>query len=176
MNSKIEFTKNEVSVFIPTSKNVFSSFLNILFSITALIYCAYLLGIVFHNNYFTIIIAMLIGLTVSPFLVKGLFWRLMGSRVLTFDKKYLIIWEKTGALSSETVFRVSHINKISICERKTVNIFSQIKSFWTRDGGGNLSFLYEGKPIKIGYGLQISELKELFEKLKEEQILTSINF
>ncbi len=176
MKNKIEFIAGEVSVFIPTSKNTLSSFLNIFLSLIVFIFCAYLLGSLFANNYFVIIITLLMGLTISPFIAKGLYWRFLGKRVITFDKKYVIIWEKTGEFSSEKVFKVSHIKKVRINETKEINIFSRIKSFWTRDGGGSMCFLYEGKPIKIGYGLQMSELNELIEKLKEGQILTNNNF
>ncbi|MDR3217571.1 MAG: hypothetical protein LBU22_01095 [Dysgonamonadaceae bacterium] len=166
MGNAITIYDNEIHVNLFVKKDTFLTLVLTVFPFVGLVSLAYVLGGL-NSIIFSPLLFFILGLLVSDFTIKGFFWRMFGSRLITFDRKYIIIYETQGVKSVQKVFKMSDVKKIEIDFNYNITIWTRIRSFWNRDDGGCICLDYNDKRKRIGYGLTVQEAKELLLILKE---------
>ncbi|MDR0506289.1 MAG: hypothetical protein LBH32_05690 [Dysgonamonadaceae bacterium] len=121
-----------------------------------------------------LIVCFFIGFYLYDPVIKGLFWKYIGERYIVFDSKYVFISDSIGKKAIHRVLKVSNISQISIDYSYQLTFWERIRAFLTRDSGGCIAIIHDGKTVRLGYGLSIEEAKKLLSILKAKKLINSI--
>jgi hypothetical protein len=171
--SELIILEGEVKVAVPVKKDACLTFATIFLVVIGVAVMAY-----FAVDEFKItfnIFYVLVYFVIVLYADRGAVWKFKGNRLITFDDKYIIIYEKMMAISTQKVYKIDNISNLTINRDFEYTFFIKVKSFWNRGYGGCINFDYNGKSIRIGNELTVVEAIDLIEVLKKKHILKEVN-
>ncbi len=119
----------------------------------------------------------LCGWTIGGFFViKSLFWNLIGKEVITFERGQVVIARKGLLLSRPKTYDLKEVKKIRVKEENTYNEIWSRKNNFIETNSGTIWFDYGMKTVRFGSGIDEAEANFILDKLKLKKLLVQTNF